>query len=297
LKWQRTVIDTTPAPRETIMDAMSDTNDAKASGWTGGSACGWVDLQEVLDALFEPMQDALLDALAAAPGGRVLDVGCGTGGTTLALARRLGADGDCTGMDISEPMIAAARHRAEQEGLPARFVLADAQRHPFERAAFDLVTSRFGVMFFDDAVTAFANLRRATTDGGALRIIVWRSPEENPFMTTAERAAAPFLDLPARDPDEPGQFFLADERRVRSILEDSGWGDVRIQPFDAVCTFPAGELEPYLTRLGPVGRVLGDTDPTTRADVLAAVLTAFDPFIDGPDVRFTAACWTVDARA
>ena len=157
------------------------------------------------------------------PGSRVLDVGCGTGSTTLAVARRLGAKGRCIGIDISEPMIAAARARAEREGTPASFIRADAQTHAFEPASFDMIISRFGVMFFDDSVRAFANLRRAARDDAELRFIAWRSAAENPFMTTAERAAAPLLpNLPARRPDAPGQFAFADRRRVYSILEESG---------------------------------------------------------------------------
>ena len=145
------------------------------------------------------------------PERRVLDVGCGTGSTTLAVARLLGAKGRCTGIDISEPMIAAARARAEREGTPASFIRADAQTHAFEPASFDMIISRFGVMFFDDSVRAFANLRRAARDDAELRFIAWRSAAENPFMTTAERAAAPLLpNLPARRPDAPGQFAFAD---------------------------------------------------------------------------------------
>ena len=150
-------------------------------------------------------------------GGRVLDVGCGTGSTTLAVARRLGAKGRCIGIDISEPMIAAARARAEREGTPASFIRADAQTHAFEPASFDMIISRFGVMFFDDSVRAFANLRRAAKQTPSLRFIAWRSAAENPFMTTAERAAAPLLpNLPARRPDAPGQFAFADRDRVHA---------------------------------------------------------------------------------
>jgi SAM-dependent methyltransferase len=176
--------------------------------------------------------------------------------------------------------------------------VADAQEHPFDEGAFDVVMSRFGVMFFADPVRAFANLRRATRSGGDLRCVVWRGPEENPFMTTAERAAAPYLPpFPARRPDGPGQFAMADERRVRALLDDSGWAGAVAEPLDVPCAIPASALESYVSRLGPVGAVLQDVDAATRAKVIAIVLAAFAPFVQGDEVRFTAACWSIGARA
>jgi SAM-dependent methyltransferase len=247
--------------------------------------------------MYKPIEDLLVDPIAAAAPRRVLDVGCGTGATTLAVARRLGANAECVGVDISEPMIAAARARAERAGTVASFIRADAQTYPFEPSSYEAIMSRFGVMFFDDPVAAFANLRRAARTGTQLRFVAWRSPEENPFMTTAERAAAPFLpNVPPRVPDAPGQFGFANAQRVHRILEESGWADIDIQPIDVGCTFPASELSRYATRFGPVGQVLQDADEQTRTRVVEAVLSAFAPFVHGSDVRYDAACWMVAAR-
>ena len=153
-------------------------------------------------------------------------------------------------------------------------------------------------MFFDDSVRAFANLRRATTKGGELKAIVWRGPTDNPFMTTAERAAAPFLpQMPPRKADEPGQFAFADRNRVYSILEKSGWSEIDIEPLDVACTLPAQDLEGYITRLGPLGRVMPQLDEPTRARIIEAVLAAFEPYVYGTEVRFTGACWMVGASA
>lgn len=279
------------------MDGIPETNDAQVALWNGPSGRAWVDSQEILDRLFEPLEDLLVEAVTTGPAGRVLDVGCGTGATTLAMARQLGAAGDCTGIDLSEPMVEVARSRAAQDDVRARFLQADAQRHPFEPASFDMITSRFGVMFFDDFVQAFANLRSATKEGGSLRLIVWRSAEENPFMTTAERAAVPLITLPAREPGAPGQFALADAQRVRTILEESGWHDIDVLPIDIGCTMPEKGLVTYLTRLGPLGRALADADTSTRTRIAEAVRPAFDPYVDGSEVRFTAACWTIGASA
>jgi SAM-dependent methyltransferase len=279
------------------MDIVTGAGDEQSARWNGPAGCAWVDGQELLDRMYQPIEDRLVQAVAARSPRDVLDVGCGTGGTTVAMARVLGATGRSVGIDISEPMIAAARSRAERTGAPARFILADAQDYAFEPASFDMVVSRFGVMFFSDFVRAFANLRRAAKDGAELRLVVWRSAAENPFMTTAERAAAPLVpNIPPRQADGPGQFGLADERRVRHILEESGWAEVDVRPLDVACAFPEHELVPYFSRFGPLGLVLHELGDQTRARVVETVRPAFDPFVHGTEVRFTAACWDVSAR-
>lgn len=280
------------------MDITKQQDNEQAALWNGRGGRAWVDAQESLDQLFAPFENLLVDEARAASAHRVLDVGCGTGVTTLAIAQVLGAAGHCVGADISEPMIAAARARAERACAPASFICGDVQRHAFEPASFDLIVSRFGVMFFDSPVQAFANLRHAASDGAALRAIAWRSPADNPFMTTAERAAAPLLpNLPVRRPGAPGQFSFADRDRVVSILEESGWAGIDIRPIDVECTLPEKALHGYLTRLGPVGLVLEDADERTRAQVTEAMRAAFEPYVHGSEVRFTAACWMIGARA
>jgi ubiquinone/menaquinone biosynthesis C-methylase UbiE len=300
------------------MDVTQRDDDEQTARWNGPAGHAWVETRAVLDELFKPFEDLLVDAVVTEHAQHVLDVGCGTGATTLAVARRLGAQesdgqewegqgpgvqgsgaqGYSVGVDLSEPMVAAARDRAEQEGTRASFVLADAQDHAFEPATFDMVISRFGVMFFKDSVKAFTNLRRAAREDAALRFIAWRDPAENPFMTTAERAAAPFMpDLPARRPDEPGQFAFADADRVRRVLDASGWTGIDIRPVDVTCALPEAELVRYFTRLGPLGLVLREADERTRAHIIGTVRAAFDPYTRGEEVRFTAACWTVGARA
>ncbi|AVH60574.1 MULTISPECIES: class I SAM-dependent methyltransferase [Streptomyces] len=271
-------------------------DDVQKALWTGGAARGWVEAQDLVEQLLRPFEGLLAEAVA--PGSSVLDVGCGTGATTLAVTRRAGAEGRCVGIDISEPMIAAARARAERDGVPTRFIRADAATYAFEPGGFDVIISRFGVMFFDDFVRAFAHLRRAARADAELRFIAWRSPEENPFMTTAERAAAPLLpNLPPREPNAPGQFAFAQADRVRRILEESGWTRIGMEPIDVACTLPETELVRYLTLLGPVGRALHEADERTRAKVVETLRPAFAPYVRGAEVRFTAACWMVTAKA
>lgn len=280
------------------MDASTEIRDEQARLWNGSAGRAWVDAQKTLDQMFQPFADMLVQEVEACDARAVLDVGCGTGSTTLAIARQLGPAGRCTGLDISAPMIALARERAERKGLAASFIVADAQTHAFEPASVDMIVSRFGVMFFADAVQAFTNLRHAAKNGAALCCIAWRSAAENPFMTTAERAAAPLLPgLPVRQPGAPGQFAFADAKHVHEILEASGWADIEIRPVEVVCRIPESELNLYLTRLGPVGLMLQSADEGTRVRVIAAVRAAFEPYLHGEEVRFTAACWMIRGRA
>ncbi|AOI88673.1 class I SAM-dependent methyltransferase [Burkholderia pseudomultivorans] len=273
-------------------------NEEQSALWNGPSGRAWVDIQAPIDRMFEPFGTLLADAAAASCARSVLDVGCGTGAVTLAIAQRLGADAQCTGVDISARMIDAARVRAERSGLPVRFVRADAQTHAFAPASVELIVSRFGVMFFDDPVRAFANLRRAARTDAELRFVAWRTALDNPFMTTAERAAAPLLpNLPPRRAGAPGQFAFGDRQRIASVLSDSGWADIAIEPVDIACALPEPALNDYIARLGPVGLALQQVDDTTRRRVVETVRTAFEPYVQGADVRFDAACWLVTARA
>jgi SAM-dependent methyltransferase len=272
-------------------------NQEQRARWNS-AGCAWIEARELLDQLLAPFADLLVAAVRGESAERVLDVGCGTGSTTRAIAQVVATRGHCVGIDISEPMIAAARGLARAQNAAASFVHDDAQTHGFEPASFDMIVSRFGVMFFDDCIRAFANLRQAIRDGGVLRFITWRSAAENAFMTTAERAAAPFLpNIPPRLPDAPGQFALASASRIRHILEASGWAEPDVQPIDVVCSFPAGQLDLYVTRLGPLGQVLQEVEEPTRSQIVTTVRAAFEPYVHADRVSFSAACWMVAARA
>jgi SAM-dependent methyltransferase len=273
-------------------------NPEQAALWNGSSGQAWVDEQAMLDQAYARIETLLGDAVAASGARAVLDVGCGSGATTLAAARRMQPGGITVGVDISEPLIAMARVRAQQAGLAAQFIRADAQTHAFERGRFDLLISRFGVMFFDDPIAAFANLRLAASAGCATRLFVFRSTEENPFMTTAQRATARFVpNLPPRIPNAPGQFGFADRDRVRRILQQAGWSQVELVPIDVPCAFPAAHLERFFTRFGPLGLAMRDATDASRREMVRHVRAAFEPFVHAAQVRFDAACWMIEASA
>jgi len=278
---------------------VSHTDDnEQAALWNGASGQAWIAAQELLDQMYMPFEAMLVDAASVKSRKRVLDVGCGTGSTTLAVARRLGPECECEGVDISEPMLELARSRAARAGAQVTFTCADAQQHAFARGSFDMIVSRFGVMFFTDSRRAFENLHGAAQKNAELCVIAWRSISENPFMTAAERAVAPILpSVAARDLDGPGQFHFADPKRVQNILEGSGWYEIDVRPVDLECNFPERELIRYVTLLGPLGRALRELDEGTKSRVLAAVGPAFAPYVHGDTVRFNAACWQIRARA
>jgi SAM-dependent methyltransferase len=258
---------------------MSEAEEQKAL-WNGSAGEVWVKSQALLDRLLGPFEAAIFEAAELGP--RVLDVGCGTGSTTIAAARRAAA----VGIDISAPMLELARERAAKASVDATFILGDASTHAFEPASFDTIISRFGVMFFEDPVRAFENLRRT---GGRLRLVAWRSAAENPFMTTAERAVGSLLpSLPPRRPGGPGQFAFGDRKHVVDILERSGWQSIEVEPLDRACTMPSAALMPYATTLGPVGRALRDADEATRASVTEKLRAAFDPFVAGDSESYNA---------
>jgi len=280
------------------MDAVQQNVIEQMRLWNGPAGRAWVEAQDILDEMFKQFEGPLRDAVPAGSDRRVLDVGCGTGDLTVAVARKLGESGRVVGIDISALMIGAALARAERAGASVSFICADAQHYKFDPASFDTIISRLGVMFFEDAVAAFANLRRAAAEGAGLAFIAWRSAVENPFMTTAERAAAHLLpNLPARRSGGPGQFAFADPDRGRSILQESGWTEIDIRAIDIPCSFPASELVRYVSWLGPVGTILQDADRRLRDRVIDAVRPAFDHYVQGDTVRFTAACSMVSARA
>jgi len=274
-------------------------NVQQAALWNEASGKTWVELQPVLDRTLAPFERLIVDTGYPGEGGNVLDIGCGAGATTLAMARRVGDDGECVGLDISQPLVALAGERAQAEGAAnARFIAGDAQTYAFDPARFDAIISRFGVMFFDDPTAAFANIRRAARDGAKLVFIAWRGPDENDFMTTAARVAAPFLPpAPAPDPHAPGPFAFADGARVTRLLEAGGWSSTQVEKADVPCQVSESNLMAYVTRLGPVGAMLREADEATAQKIKQALPSAFARFVSDGAARFNAACWLVTALA
>lgn len=265
--------------------------------WTQRGGENWAQVQRLMDRLNRPIAEAVIDAAYPGPGKRVLDVGCGGGGTTLLMAQRLGPDGHCVGLDISERLIAMAREAAE--GPPARteFLVADAQTYPFEDGAFDAIMSRYGVMFFDDPDAAFANLRRALKPDGRMAFACWRPPADNPFAQIPLQTAAPLLSQPPPPPSEgPGRFAFADPDKVRGILERSGWRDIAIVPLDGDSPVSLDELMSISVDLGMLGPLMAKETPQVREQATQAIRARLAEHERDGVIPMTAACWLVTAR-
>ena len=263
--------------------------------WNASGASRWVAGRERIDRSLAAIADALIAFAAPRPGERVLDVGCGCGTNTLELARRTGAP--ALGLDISVPMLAAARARVPA-GVDVTFVEGDASVHPLE-ARFDLVCSRFGVMFFADPVAAFAHLRSALAPGGRLAFVCWRAFDANPWAAAPFEAARPLLPpQPEPDPHAPGPFAFADAARVRDLLARAGWRDIVTTPLD-VTMWMGDSLDDAVTEaltIGPLARAAVDATPEVRARIAERVRVAYAPFVTAAGVTPPAAAWLVGAR-
>ncbi|TNC50142.1 methyltransferase domain-containing protein [Rubellimicrobium rubrum] len=275
------------------MTTASAGNAAQAEYWSSPSGRLWIDHEAALDATLEPALAVLMEAAAPHRGEEVLDVGCGTGASTLRLAELVGA-GHVTALDIAEPLLARARERAERAGHGSiRFLRADAQTHDLGPGRFDLILSRFGVMFFEDTVAAFRNLGRVLRPGGRIAVVAWAGVEQNPWFLIPQAAAVERLGSPpAIEPGAPGPLAFADRDHVVALLRAAGLTDVRSQERHVMLT-PPGDVQSVArltSRVGPAARILrlreGSGDDV--AAIESAVAERLGGFESGGTVRVPA---------
>ncbi|WP_127079260.1 class I SAM-dependent methyltransferase [Rhodomicrobium lacus] len=280
----------------------------QSAEWNGRKGEIWVVNHERIDRMLAPLGRAALDAAAPKPGEFVLDVGCGAGSTTLQLAKEVGATGSVLGVDISEPMLTFARKRAAASpaALPVRFELADAATHALPRAHFDLMFSRFGVMFFAEPVVAFANLHGAMKPGGRLSFVCWRPAAENELVSIPARAVKGLIPpAPPAEPDAPGPFSFGNPARVTSILSGAGFSHVVLEPFGCRMLYGVGEtrdaaIEDAVEQAfetGPFSRVLGELRGEVLEQARRAVRAAFADRAKNGGVFIEGNAWIVTARA
>ena len=284
------------------MDAPQghDRNADQIAYWNGAGGQRWADRQPVQDILLRPVADILIDRARIKAGERILDVGCGSGATTVAFAQATGESGHVTGIDISAPMLARARE-VVPAGAPIEFLLADATIHRFEADSFDLLASRFGVMFFADPVLSFANIHRAMKRSGRLAFACWREPRENPFFMTALQAVYKHVPkMPPVGPEDPGPFAFASQERVNRILKAAGFSDIAMEPCNLALDVAVGRGMDAAVKsaleIGPAARALADHPPEIVAAAAQSVREALTPFAKGQTVPLDAAIWIATAK-
>ena len=281
---------------------MTNDNSDQIEFWNSDLGLAWARYADTVDVMFSAITDAVLDAAEVGVGDRVMDLGCGSGGTTLAVAERVTAVGSVTAVDVSGPMIDRAQERADVANLVnVTFVLGDAAIYPFAEGSFDKLISRLGAMFFDDPAAAFARLGPALGSGGRVALGVWRGPRENLWAMEPVAAAKPFLEMPPRPgPEDPGPFSFSDPDRVRRVLAVSGWQNIDLAPLDF--QIPLGrtmeDALAFVMEMGPLSAPLGAVTGENRTKAIDAINRVLEENT-GADgiVRLAGACWIVTAQA
>lgn len=278
-----------------------DVNMDQIEFWNGDHGSAWARYAEIVDVMFAEITDAVLDAAEVKVGDRVLDLGCGNGGTTLAAAEKVTAVGSVTAIDISAPMLERAQERADEAGLVnVTFVLGDASIYPFAEKSFDAMVSRLGAMFFEDPEDTFRRMAPALASGGRIALGVWRGPRENLWAMGPVAAAKEFLDMPPRPgPEDPGPFSFADPERVRSVLGGAGLTDIDLAPLDF--QIPLGrtleEALNFVMEMGPLSAPLATVTGDNRRNAIAAITKVLEENRgDDGIVRLAGACWIITAR-
>jgi len=285
----------------TSIPAGHDRNADQIAFWNGVAGQHWTDRQSVQDVLLAPVTTRLIARINAQAGQRILDIGCGCGAISIELAKQVGPSGHVLGIDISVPMLERARQLTPKQ-LPADYVLADATVYPFDPASFDLLVSRFGVMFFADPVLSFRNLRSALRPKGKLVFACWREPRENGWMMAPLMAAYKHVPkLPQLAPEDPGPFAFADEARVKRVLTEAGFTDVAMEACPLTFDVAAGKglhaAVQGALEIGPASRALEGHPPDVVAAAIQSIREALTPFAKGQSVLLPGAIWLVTANA
>ena len=279
---------------------MATDNSEQIADWNGAMGQQWARLQRELDGMVMPFGEAALKTAAAQTGERVIDIGCGCGDTSLTLADMVGPAGAVLGVDISRPMLEVAGQRAAGPAYAhLAFREADAAGAELPTGN-DLLYSRFGVMFFDQPVPAFAHMRKSLRAGGRCVFVCWRTPRDNGWAMTPLMAARKAMNVtpPPADPFAPGPFAFADEQRLRGILSDAGFAGIDLQRFDTPVSVGAtarAAAEGSL-RIGPASRFAREMGTEKLPEILDAIERALTP-LASPDgsVSLNGSTWVVSA--
>ena len=254
-----------------------------------------------IEAGFAPFGKAMFDAARLQPGERVLDVGCGFGTTTIEAADCVAPSGRVLGVDISAAMLEPARQPVAAAGTGNIELLeADAQVHPFEAGAFDVVISRFGLMFFEDPDVAFANLARALRPGGRLVFVCWPDPMKSEWVAVALGVAVAQVGRPPDlgPPGAPGTFAFADGDRLTRLLDGAGFRDVGLEAvIRPLCIGrDVDDAAGYIMSMPESHQLFAGEPDGVVAAALDALRAAFAPYAGPHGVVMNGTAWLASAR-
>ena len=275
-------------------------NKRQLEAWNGGESVHYVDHADRYDRQLAPFTEALLDQVRLTPHRSLLDVGCGCGALTLAAARI--AD-SAVGVDISVPMTEVASERACIAQMDnVEFVVADAQTYAFAPGTFDLVVSQFGLMFFEDPVEAFSNLRRSLAPGGRLAFVSWQGLPANEWLTVIASEVADRVEIPEFGgiSKGPGMFALKDQDETTALLEVAGFTDVTFESLSPTILIGGGgtvdQSMEFLLGMGMARGLVSLAGTDAHDKMLEAVrLSLTERYEPGVGVRFVAGAWMVTA--
>jgi SAM-dependent methyltransferase len=279
--------------------APEEINADMLSFWNGKGGHTWVARQEHTDVTLAPVTDALRAFAAPRTGERVVDIGCGCGAPTLEFARAVGPSGRVAGFDISGPMLAEGKRRADAAAL-TNVDWRQADPAVAALGEYDLLISAFGVMFFGDRVAAFTHMRRSAAAGARMALVCWRTLAENPWMAVPMMAVARHLPpRPQPMPNAPGMFAFADPAHVTEVLTASGWRAPHYEKLDMDLDIAAGRgLEEALVQSTEIGAINSWLRDQPKEVIVAAVVSLreeLEPYADGMSVRLPGAMWLISS--
>lgn len=271
--------------------------------WAGQAGERWLAQLDRFEAMIAPIGEALLQRAAFRPGDTVVDIGCGGGLTSMAIAHVVQSQGLVLGLDVSAPLIATARVRAAQAGLQQlQFQVGDAGVEMPALAPFARLFSRFGCMFFTEPVPAFSNLRRMLQPGGRMDIVVWAPAADNAWSSAVLEVIGRHLDLPQPAPGAPGPFALGDPDRLRRLLDDSGWRDVHIDVWQGELSIggvgsDAEQAAEFVLGSMQVGERVRQASDAVKAAVMGDLVRLFRAYQRSAGVVMQGRAWLVSASS
>ena len=281
---------------ETAPDAL------KGEDWAGEMGARWLASLDRFEGMIAPIGAALLAQADYQAGERVLDLGCGGGATTLAIAEVVGPDGAALGLDVAPMLVERATQRANASGSTARFVCADAATAVLDEPPFDRLFSRFGSMFFEAPVPAFTNLKAMLKPGARIDLAVWANPRDNLWMMEMMGVVRQHIDIPPAIPRAPGPFAFEDLTYLEEVLTAAGFADMTVTAYEGLQPVGGPNASPeeatdFVLASMAAGRVLEEHGPAVRDAARADLLAMFARHYRADEgVMLRAKAWLVTAR-